>query len=489
MTTPDRPAKPRVVVVGLGPGDPGLVTATTRELLAAPGRVLLRTSRHPSASLVAGAPSFDDIYEAADTFEEVYRTVTERLVAEAKEHGTVTYAVPGSPLVLERTVTLLRGRDDVEVEVHPAVSFIDEAWRVLGIDPVESRVRLVDGHDFATAAAGETGPMLVAHTHANWVLSDIKLAVDEPDGDAPVVLLHHLGLPDQQVVHTTWSGMDRVIEADHLTCLWVPALARPVAAEMVRFHELARTLRARCPWDIEQTHSSLVRYLLEETYEVVDAIAALDPDDPSTDDDFIEELGDLLYQVEFHAAIAEEQGRFTITDVLARVHDKLVSRHPHVFGDTVVGDAAEVEANWDAIKKTEKPSRTGMFDGLAESAPSLQYAHKSQQRAAKSGLDWPDASGALGKIAEETDEVRRAVVDGDPEAVATEIGDLLFSVVNVARHLDVDAESALRSAVHKFRARVEAVDALARSRGLDLGRMSLTEIDGLWEVVKRDAGH
>jgi tetrapyrrole methylase family protein/MazG family protein len=480
---------PRIDIVGLGPGDPGLVTGATRELLAASRHVLLRTSRHPSASLATGARSFDDVYESAGTFAEVYNTIAARVVDAAREHGSVTYAVPGSPLVLERTVALLRGRDDVDVTVHPAVSFLDEAWRVLGIDPVESGVRLVDGHDFAVAAAGESGPMLVAHTHANWVLSDIKLVLENADDDPAVVLLYHLGLPDERLVHTSWSRMDREIEADHLTCLWVPGLAHPVAAEMVRFHELARTLRARCPWDIEQTHSSLVRYLLEETYEVVDAIGALDPGDPSTDDDFIEELGDLLYQVEFHAAIAEEEGRFTMADVLTRVHDKLVSRHPHVFGDVSVSGSAEVESNWDEIKKREKPSRTGIFDGLAESAPSLQYAQKSQQRAAKTGFDWPDAEGAFAKIAEEAAEVRSAADAGDPDATATEIGDLLFSVVNVARHLDVDAESALRAAVRKFRRRVDAVAALAGEQGRDIGRMSLVELDTLWEVVKKDAGH
>ena len=480
---------PTVTIVGLGPGNPALVTQETREILASSRVTRLRTSRHPSAHLAPGAPSFDDVYESSETFADVYATIAERLVALANENGNVVYAVPGSPLVLERTVATLRRRGDIRVDVRAAVSFLDDVWRVLGIDPVESAVRLVDGHEFATAAAGEKGAMLVAHTHANWVLSDIKLAVENPADDTEVVLLHHIGLPDEQVVRTVWSEMDRVIEADHLTSLWIPRMGTPVAAEMVRFHELARTLRARCPWDIEQTHRSLVRYLLEETYEVVDAINALDADDPTTDEDLIEELGDLMYQVEFHAAIAEEEGRFTMADVLSRVHDKLVSRHPHVFGDVTVGSSADVEANWDAIKKSEKPHRTGMFDGLAESAPSLQYAHKSQQRAAKAGFDWPDAHGALAKIREEATEVTAAMESGDPEAIATEIGDLLFSVVNVARHVDVDAEHALRSAVQKFRGRVQAVETLAAGAGRDIASMTLQELDELWEMAKRGSGH
>ena len=169
----------------------------------------------------------------------------------------------------------------------------------------------------------------------------------------------------------------------------------------MRFHQLARTLREQCPWDREQTHQSLIKYLLEETYEVVDALQALDPDDPSTDAALIEELGDLLYQIEFHATIAEQQGRFTMADIVDGIHDKLVRRHPHVFGTVDADDADTVVANWDAIKHAEK-GRTSVFDGVAMSQPSLSYAYHVQRKAAKVGFDWPDVDGALPKIAEET---------------------------------------------------------------------------------------
>ena len=479
---------PHVTVVGLGPGDDRFITAHTIAAIAATPVRFVRTTRHPSSGLVGPATSFDDIYEAADSFDDVYATIVDRLVAAAAQHDHILYAVPGSPLVLERTVRLLRTDARIDCTVLPAISFLDLAYERLNIDPVEARLRLIDGHEFAVAAAGETGPLLVAHTHANWMLSDIKLAVESATGDEPVVILQRLGTVDEHITHTTWADLDRTVEADHLTCLYVPHLAAPVGAELVRFHQLSRVLREQCPWDQEQTHQSLVKYLLEETYEVVDAIQALDPHDPTTDEHLVEELGDLLYQVEFHATIAEQEGRFTIADVARGVHDKLVRRHPHVFGDVQVDGADQVVRNWDAIKRDEK-QRTSVFDGVPNSQPSLGYAYAVQRKAAKVGFDWPDIHGAIPKIAEETAEVLQAIEQHDDRATADEIGDLLFAVVNVARHAGVEPEAALRAAAQKFRRRFEAVERLAVQRGIDLQRTAhlpdgLATLDALWDQVK-----
>jgi tetrapyrrole methylase family protein / MazG family protein len=480
---------PTVVVVGLGPGDPSLVTSDTLAAIQSTAVRFVRTAQHPSAHLVPNAVSFDDIYDSSDSFADVYATIATQIVTAAREHESVLYAVPGSPLILERTVALLRTHADITVRVHTAVSFLDEVWRALNIDPVEAGITLIDGHQFSTAAAGHTGPLLVAHTHANWVLSDIKLAIDEPDPTTPVILLHHLSLPDEQIINTTWAEMDHAINADHLTTLYIPQLGTPVAQEMAAFHQLARTLRQECPWDIEQTHQTLVRYLLEETYEVVDAIAQLDPNDPSTDNNLIEELGDVLYQIEFHAAIAEEEGRFSMADVARTAHEKLVARHPHVFGDVVVASAAEAEANWEAIKSIEKSERTGIFDGVVEASPSLSLAAKVQKRAARVGFDWPDLAGPLAKLQEEMAEVAQARATNDPVAIEAEVGDLLFTMVNVARHLDLDPETALRGAIRKFRQRIESVQELAAQRGLSMPDLSLTQLDELWEVVKQQPNH
>jgi len=503
----DRGGRPRIVVVGLGPGGHDHVTVETREAIVRAEHRYLRTAIHPSADLVPDATTFDHLYDAADTFDDVYTDIASSLIRAAGEHGEILYAVPGSPLVLERTVRYLREADDVEVALLPAMSFLDVAWARLGVDPVDSGVRLVDGHEFATAAAGERGPMLVAHTHANWVLSDIKLAVDEAAGDEPVTILHALGTPDEQIVEVAWADLDRTIDADHLTSLWIPNLAAPVGAAYVRFHALTRTLREQCPWDIEQTHDSLIPHLLEETYEVIDAIHALDATETTATDadptgtdstgtnsdpdaDLIEELGDLLYQIEFHATIAEEEGRFTIADVANGIHDKLVRRHPHVFGHLVGSDldTAEVLSNWDDIKRDEK-SRTSVFDGIPRSMPALAYAAKVGSKASKVGFDWPDVGGAFPKIAEETAELYEAMHhpdDDDTGAAARtdELGDLLFAIVNVARHLRIDPELALRAATDKFRTRFESVERLARERSMDLRGADLATLDALWDEVK-----
>ena len=480
----------RVVIVGLGPGPRNTITQATLEAIERIDVQFVRTKRHPTADLMPRATSFDSLYDTLPTFEDVYREITEAVVAAALQHGEVLYAVPGSPLILESSVAQLRADSRVEVHVLPALSFLDLAWEALGIDPVNAGVRLIDGHRFALEASGERGPLLVAQVHADWVLSDVKLSHESANGNEPIVLLHHLGLPDQRVEHTTWQELDRVLPADHLTTLYIPQMAEPVAGELARLHQLARTLREQCPWDREQTHDSLIKHLIEETYEVVDAIEALDADDPATDEAFIEELGDLLYQVEFHATIAEQQGRFSMADVARSIHDKLVRRHPHVFGDVVANSANDVVQTWDEVKRAEKKSVDGAasstFTGVAKSGPSLQYATKIQKRAADVGFDWPNADGAFEKIIEESAEIRQAVaLNSDPETVRMELGDLLFSVVNLSRHLGHDAEQALRGASDKFRHRFEQVEQLALSRDIDLASAPLEQLDALWDEVKK----
>jgi tetrapyrrole methylase family protein/MazG family protein len=472
----------RITVVGLGPAGPELVTPQTLDEISRTSRRFLRTSRHPAAAVASDWITFDSVYDRAANFADVYEEIAETLIGEAVG-GDLVYAVPGSPLVLERTVELLReaasaGR--VEVEVLPAMSFLDVAWSRLAIDPVEEGVRLIDGHLFATAAAGQAGPLLVAHCHATHVLSDIKLAVDS----APrrVVVLQRLGLADEKVFEVEWADLDREVDADHLTSIYIPELAEPVAAEFVRFDELVRVLREKCPWDREQTHASLRRHLLEETHETLEALdarAALDDSvvDHSLDDHLAEELGDLLYQIFFHARLGAERGAFTMADVARGVHDKLVVRHPHVFGDIEADDTSTVLRNWEQIKAAEK-GRLSAMDGIPPAFPGLMLALKVQQRAASAGFDWDGgAEVAYRDVEDELAEVR-----ADPSE--HEVGDLLFAAVQVARRLDHDPEAALRAAAQRFARRFRAVEQLASDSGIGLTALDEVGLTALWETAK-----
>ncbi len=431
----------QITVCGLGPGGLGDVSERTKEAIRDADRCFLRTRQHPSASLAPDAETFDHLYETADNFDEVYRAIAEALKAAAENGASVTYAVPGSPLVLERTVRYLREDPDVDVLILPAISFLDSIWARLGIDPVEESVRLVDGHTFARDAAGERGPVLIAHTHANWVLSEVKLAIDAgPEQKA--IILQAIGTPDERVVEVEWPDLDRTLDADHLTSVYIPHITAPVAQELQRTVDLMHRLRNDCPWDGEQTHQSLRRYLIEEAYEVIEAIDQLDPDEPETYIDLEEELGDLWFQILFHSELATEAGQFTIADVARNVHDKLVARHPHVFGDVEVADADAVVANWEAIKKIEK-SRESIMDGIPVGIPALLLADKVLKKASRAGSVVDDA---------QTDAaVRDATFDTEAD-----FGRLLLALVERARKHDIDPEAALRhaalAAANRFRA-------------------------------------
>ncbi|MHB1498951.1 MAG: MazG nucleotide pyrophosphohydrolase domain-containing protein [Acidimicrobiales bacterium] len=363
---------PVVTVVGLGPGRPGLVTSEALEALRSAKARWLRTTRHPSASLVEGTRSFDYLYDSAASLEEVYEGIVQALVVSAASEGGVVYAVPGSPSVAERSVELLRADPRVRTEVLPGVSFADLAFERLGVDPLAVGVTIVDGQRFALDSAGRSGPLLVGQCDSAHVLSEVKLAIAGAlegmvQGGPPpeVVVLQRLGLADEAVFTVPWDELDRSVDPDHLTSIWVPELGAPFASEFVRLEELGRTLRERCPWDRQQTHESLTRYLLEEAYETLEAIEELGPDGTGYEH-LEEELGDVLFQVVAHSVIAAEEGQFALGDVARRVHDKLVRRHPHVFGEVVANSAEDVSRNWEQIKRRERAERGWSEAGAGE---------------------------------------------------------------------------------------------------------------------------
>jgi tetrapyrrole methylase family protein/MazG family protein len=452
-----------VVVVGLGPGEPDLLTVAAAEAIARHPARYLRTRVHPGAAAMAGAESFDDIYDTATRIEDVYDSMASSLATAAQRHGTVVFGVPGSPLVAERSVQLLLARDDVDVDIVDGLSFAELAWSRLGVDPVMTGARLIDGHRFVDQAAGSRGALLVAQCDRAEVLEEVKLAlgevVDRPGGDpgVEVVVLRALGTPEEDVVTVAWDVLDRV-EPDHLTTVWVPPLAVPLAGaagtEVDRLGELMGILRSTCPWDRRQTHGSLRPHLLEEAYEVLevlDTVASAEAGGgevtPDVWDALAEELGDLLFQVVFHSALAAEAGRFDLADVAAGIHDKLHVRHPHVFGDAEVEDVDALRQAWESAKVAEK-GRSSVFDGIPAGLPALAQAAKVMRKA----QSLPGAPGLA--------PAGQAV---DPDGLDGElVGELLLGVVVAAGAVGVDPEAALREAVAR---QVVALRAFERQGG------------------------
>lgn len=468
--------RPKITVVGLGPAGEDLVSPPARRALETATTAFLRTARHPAAAAFSDIPTFDHHYEEAATFDEVYERIVADLVTTAQVvstgGGTVVYAVPGSPLVAERTVDMLLSDPRVDVAIVPAMSFLDLAWARLGVDPVSAGVRLVDGTRFAVEGAGERGPLLVAQCWSVPVLSELKLAVDDPGpaDHATATILYHLGMADEVVATVPWHDVDRAVVPDHLTSVWVPRYAAPVARELAALDELVRTLRRECPWDRQQTHVSLRRHLLEEAYEVMDAIDGLAAEEAGTTHTpghdaaahLEEELGDLLFQVFFHARLAAEEGRFTIADVARGLHDKLVSRHPHVFGELDAPDAETVVANWEELKKAEK-GRASVTEGIPPTLPALALSAKLQRKA--EGVPGAPRASDDALYARATELLHSVGAGGGgpgeeaERATAGAAGDLLWAVTDLVRRRGVEPEDALRVAALAFAAAVRDAEA------------------------------
>ena len=474
-------------MVGLGPAGASHLTDEVRALVAGEDPTYLRTERHPAAASLVGYTALDEIYESAATFDEVYQAIVEVLVkaATAVAPRPVVYAVPGSPLVAERTVDLLRADPRVDLTVVPGLSFLDLAWERLGVDPLAAGVRLIDAEQLVSEGLRERGPYLVAQCWSQDLLSEIKLtpSFDDDDEEAvpEVVLLHHLGLEDERVIRVGWWDLDRTVVPDHLTSLYLPDVrgVRKTEQEMGGLEDLVATLRAQCPWDRVQTHASLMPHLLEESYEVLDALHELAAAEESVGVSSLdgpvahleEELGDLLFQVVFHARLAQEAGRFTLADVARGVHDKLVHRHPHVFGDGNASTAPQVAANWEAIKREEK-GRTSVTEGIPVDLPALSLSTKLARKALSVGMSGPGYS----QIPADLPAWFAALLasEADPDAGAADaplgardvdrellVGQVLFELANLSRRLGVDPELALRARALALRDSIVAKEAAA----------------------------
>ena len=494
-----------IYVLGLGPGDILDLPARNLSLLRS-YPVYLRTERHPVVEYLRregiSLHPLDHFYEEYETFEEVYQSMTHFLLDRCQQEGVVVFAVPGSPLVGETVVRLLREsapQENIQLEILPAPSFLDSLYPLLGIDPAEGLL-IADSFSFCGGFNQGFLPgtgLIIMQLYSSALASEVKLTLMEsyPD-DHQVVLVRAAGVRgSEEVLTIPLYELDRQ-ETDHLTSLYVPPLTGGAVSEDLAegvlkepeqlaqypldpLVEVMDSLLSPegCPWDRKQTHQTLKKNLIEESYEVLDAI------DEGNMHKLCEELGDLLLQIIFHAALAERSGKFTISDVISGITEKMIRRHPHVFGDTKVKSAAEVLKNWEFIKQEEGEPKS-ILAGVPRYLPALQRAQKVQGKAALVGFDWPEAEGAALKVEEEWKEVKEAWERGDRQALQSELGDFLFAAVNTCRLLGIDAEETLRQAVDKFFQRFCAMERKAAERGLRLEDLSLMELDGIWDEVK-----
>ena len=479
-----------ITIVGLGPGPFGCLSLETWDVIRQAPKLLLRTAVHPTVedlrSRGVNFTSYDTFYDQGEDFDSVYRAIADDVIEQARV-ADVVFAVPGSPMVAEKTVGLIREAAvaaGLPIVVLPGMSFFELLCNRLGIDPQQG-LTLVDALEVETLPKDLATGLVITQVFSPLVASELKLALMErlPD-EAPVIVARHLGLPDESVTTVPLFELDRQAGFDHLTSVYAPPAS--TGGERFELDPLVKVMsRLRspdgCPWDIEQSHATLRRYIIEEVYEVLEAI---DEQDPTH---LCEELGDLLLQIVFHARMAEEAGDFSMQDVVDTVTEKLIRRHPHVFGDISVQDAAEVIVNWDAIKRREKKQKPkSALDGVPQGLPALLRANKLQMKAAKVGFDWDDIAPVWDKVAEELAELRQAAAVGNPSEIEDELGDVVFAVVNLGRFLGVETEVALNRANNKFSRRFCQVEALLRQQGRKWQELDLAQMDELWLAVKAE---
>ncbi|SEP05677.1 nucleoside triphosphate pyrophosphohydrolase [Paenibacillus sp. OV219] len=486
-----------ITVVGLGSGDEDQLTLGVWRRLQEAEHRFVRTDKHPMMRLFhdnkLSYESFDAIYEQMDSFPDVYDAITTQLIEHAQTKQNIIYAVPGHPMVAERAVQLLRERcpeHSIELHILGGESFLDQAFTRLGFDPIEG-FQLLDAAELKSSLIRTDMHTVIGQVYDEYTASDVKLSLMEllPD-DHPIVIGHALGVPgEEQILTVPLYELDRTPGYGNLSLIYLPRSSDESLRNRTfeRLHEIVAILRSPegCPWDREQTHLSIRKNFIEETYE---AIEAIDNDDP---DGMREEFGDVILQVMLHSQMEEEVGTFSVYDVIQSLNEKLLFRHPHVFGETNAGNATEALANWEQMKAEEKrikgidASQASQLDGIPPGLPELMKAYKIQKKAAKVGFDWDNLGPVLDKIAEELGELREAIASKDAEEQAGELGDLLFAAVNAARFIHADPEEALARTNQKFKKRFSYIEEQLRISGRSFDQTDLTEMDRYWEIAKR----
>ncbi len=474
-------------IIGLGPGSWEDLTLRARQELFQSKCLIFRTEQHPMVAKAVEQgikfTSCDKFYDNTNTFPEVYDNICKHVIEKFADNNIVHYAVPGHPLVLEKTVTLLIAeakQHNIKVSIISGISVLDAIYSSLKIDP--AGISVLDALNMPKKAVWAGQELLITQVYNKLTAGDLKLLLlEEYSAEHQVKVLKAVGVAGQeQVTEVPLFQLDWQ-DFDHLTSVYVPATDEIATSSIWRLEEILEILRspAGCPWDREQTHQSLQTPLLEESYEVLEALQL------ENMDMLCEELGDLLLQIAFHAQIARENSHFSLKDIILGINKKMVRRHPHVFGNIMVSDTGEVLHNWEQIKLREKSEGklpAGLLDNITTTLPALMQAEKVQAKAARVGFDWDHIDQVWKKVSEEIEELHEAKGQDD---ITEEIGDVLFAVVNLARFLKVDCELALLQTVQKFKRRFRYIEKKVRVSGKEFSQFTLQELDGFWEEAKK----
>lgn len=481
-------------MIGLGAGDLAQLPLGVYKQLKEAQNIFLRTKEHPVIQELEKEgmiyQSFDGIYEKNDTFEKVYEEICDTLLNKAEELGTVVYGVPGHPFVAERTVQLLLEKapeKKVNVSIEGGQSFLDSLFQTLKIDPIEG-FQLLDGTSLKREDIQVTNHVIISQVYDSFTASNVKLTLMEylPD-DYEIYLVHAAGSKEEEIKKIPLYELDRIIQMDNLASIYIPPVKdeRILYKQFFKLREIIAALRGPngCPWDKKQTHQSLKKYLLEEAYELIEAINEED------DDHMIEELGDVLLQVLLHAQIGEDEGYFSIEDVIESISAKMVRRHPHVFGNEKAETVDDVLKNWQEIKKEEKgrQEKQSILENIAgKHLPNLMRAYDLQKEAAKVGFDWEKVEDAWEKVKEEIKEFEEEITKQDGDNLEKEFGDILFALVNVARFYKFNPEEALFGTNQKFMRRFAYVEQKVKESGKDFQSFTLDELDQFWDKAKEE---
>ncbi len=490
-----------IIVVGLGPGSLEQLSFGVWQTLNTGEKIYFRTGRHPVVQELAeqgiSFSTFDHVYEVKESFKEVYEEIAQSLIGSLNADTSseqLIYGVPGHPLIGEDSVRLLLEKgplNGIKITIKPSMSFIDALYGITGLNPaIGYRV-----HDALSVELGDINPveqLIFFQVYNRMVASDLKLMLLEAyPYDHPVIVIRGAGIPNEErIARVELYKLDHIDWFDHLTSVYLEPLEDKSKYSVARYSldpliEVMEKLLSPegCPWDLQQDHFTLKPCILEEAYEVIEAIDSKDMYK------LREELGDLLLQIVFHSALAEKRGDFSSNDVVETITKKMIRRHPHVFADTIVRDSDEVLVNWERIKAEERgnglseTTEERVMDRLNKTLPALMLAEEVQKKAKKVGFDWPNADGAWDKLFEEIAELKEACQER--KNIEDELGDLIFAVVNIARFVKVSPEAALMKTVRKFIGRFNYIEQNIAKNGIKWEQMDLASLDILWEKAKK----